>query len=215
MIHVQRGWDADEGEIAAKSRQAAAAVPIPAALRDHLLERRMSIDGDLPVRRPTSRRAQDDGARQPRRSRRPASASSAVHDCRHTYASLMIAAGVNAKALCDVHGARHRRRSRSTSTATCCRAPRTRPPGCSTRSWHAPPGARSARTTAAQTAAHPSHGYADPHTHGESNRSGTAKHRPNRHQTAAQLQRTRTRRERTSAAGGFNLAAAHPAERCR
>ncbi|WP_187368842.1 tyrosine-type recombinase/integrase [Baekduia soli] len=28
----------------------------------------------------------------------------APHDCRHTYASLMIAAGVNAKALCDYMG---------------------------------------------------------------------------------------------------------------
>jgi integrase len=41
----------------------------------------------------------------------------AIHDARHTYASLMIAAGVNAKALLEFMGPA-RSRSRSTSMAT-------------------------------------------------------------------------------------------------
>jgi integrase len=40
-----------------------------------------------------------------------------LHECRHTFASLMIAAGVNAKALSTYMGTRASR-SRSTATAT-------------------------------------------------------------------------------------------------
>ena len=45
VIHVRRGWDAVEGEIAPKSRQGRRDVPIPAALRDHLVEHRMRSSG--------------------------------------------------------------------------------------------------------------------------------------------------------------------------
>jgi integrase len=49
-----------------------------------------------------------------------------LHTARHTFASLMIAAGINAKALSDSWGTA-RSRSRSTCTATSCPAQRRRP----------------------------------------------------------------------------------------
>ncbi|MDP9294059.1 MAG: tyrosine-type recombinase/integrase, partial [Actinomycetota bacterium] len=103
VIHVRRGWDAVEGEIAPKSRQGRRAVPIPAVLRDHLVEHRMSSVGeghvfasDRQVRRQAERagkRWTDEGHDR-----------LTLHDARHTYASLMIAAGVNAKALSTFMG---------------------------------------------------------------------------------------------------------------
>ena len=45
VIHVRRGWDAVEGEIEPKSARSRRRVPIPAALRDHLVERRLDADG--------------------------------------------------------------------------------------------------------------------------------------------------------------------------
>jgi hypothetical protein len=52
-----------------------------------------------------------------------------LHECRHTFASYMIAAGVNVKALSTFMGTPGSR-SRSTATATCSRAPRARRAGC-------------------------------------------------------------------------------------
>jgi integrase len=46
VIHVRRGWDAKEGEISPQSKQGRRRVPIPAALRDHLLERKLATGGD-------------------------------------------------------------------------------------------------------------------------------------------------------------------------
>ena len=54
-----------------------------------------------------------------------------LHECRHTFATLMIAAGVNAKALQTLWATR-RSRSRSTATGTPSRAPRLRPRASST-----------------------------------------------------------------------------------
>lgn len=103
VIHVRRGWDALEGEIAPKSRQGCRAVPIPAVLRDHLVEHRMSstgegrVFGSLGLVRGQAQRAgkrwADEGHDR-----------LTLHDARHTYASLMIAAGVNAKALSTFMG---------------------------------------------------------------------------------------------------------------
>jgi Phage integrase family len=100
VVHVRRGWDQEVGEVAPKSAQGRRKVPIPAALRDRLLEylmdgpaagrifiglresyvRGREAAGDAKVERPT------------------------LHDCRHGYASLMIAAGVNVKALSTFMG---------------------------------------------------------------------------------------------------------------
>jgi integrase len=103
VIHVRRGWDAVEGEIEPKSTRSRRRVPIPAALRDHLVERRLDAGGEVYV---------FGGAREARRmTERGSTAIKAagfgllsIHDARHTYASLMIAAGVNAKALSEFMG---------------------------------------------------------------------------------------------------------------
>jgi integrase len=100
---VRRGWDAVEGEIEPKSARSRRRVPIPAALRDYLVERRQDAGGEAYV---------FGGAREARGMAERGSAAMAaadfgslsIHDARHTYASLMIAAGVNAKALSEFLG---------------------------------------------------------------------------------------------------------------
>ena len=107
VIHVRRSWDRYAGEIAPKSRAGTRRVPIPARLRDELIEHRMSGDGDgLVFRRPDGRpfnASTVDG-----RARRAWAALDltpiGLHEARHTFASLMIAAGVNAKALATYMG---------------------------------------------------------------------------------------------------------------
>ena len=103
VIHVRRGWDAVEGEIEPKSARGRRRVPIPASLRDHLVERRLEAGEGAYV---------FGGAREARRMTERGSAAIKaagfgalpIHDARHTYASLMIAAGVNAKALSEFMG---------------------------------------------------------------------------------------------------------------
>jgi integrase len=121
VIHVRRGWDAVEGEIPTKSGKDRR-VPIPAILRDHLDEHLLSLvwtDGlvfgvtaDKPFNdtsmREHTREAWgwrvDDGEWVPSGSREPPLEPITLHECRHTFASLMIAAGVNAKALSTYMG---------------------------------------------------------------------------------------------------------------
>jgi integrase len=102
-IRVERSWDTLEGEVTPKSYNGARLVPIPAALRDHLTAHRLSsgsMDGHV---FPTSSgKPFDPGSAIKRADRAWEAAGLAritLHECRHTYASLMIAAGVNAKAL--------------------------------------------------------------------------------------------------------------------
>jgi integrase len=100
LIYVRRGWDQCEGEITPKSKQGKRKVPIPAVLRDRLTD--YLIDGPQSGRIFLGvRDAYDRG--------RAAAVAAGVtpftlHDCRHGYASLMIAAGVNAKALSTYMG---------------------------------------------------------------------------------------------------------------
>lgn len=98
VIDVRRGWDAEAGEVEPKSRNGRRRVPIPGVLRDYLIERRLGADprgrvfqSDWHVRRASERA----------RARWEATglAPLTLHEARHTYASLMIAANVNAKAL--------------------------------------------------------------------------------------------------------------------
>jgi len=101
VIRVQRGWDEVEGEIEPKSATGRRTVPIPGALRGHLEAQW--------VRGGTGRLVfgQNDRpfAPKPLRGRAVRSWDAAgltpisLHECRHTYASFMIAAGVNAKSL--------------------------------------------------------------------------------------------------------------------
>lgn len=103
VLRVRRGWDMSEGEIAPKSRRGRRDVPIPAALRDHLdhhllttRERRSMFESPAWVAN-ASHRAGD-------RWKKAKLTRVTLHDSRHTYASLMIAAGVNAKALSTFMG---------------------------------------------------------------------------------------------------------------
>jgi integrase len=99
VIRVERGWDPVEGAIGLKSRAGRRRVPIPAVLRDELLEHQLRTggrEGDQLLFGP-------DGTK-PFPAREPQRVADAVwkkvglqpitpHECRHTYASLMIAAG--------------------------------------------------------------------------------------------------------------------------
>jgi integrase len=100
VIRVERGWDDCEGEVAPKSKQGRRKVPIPAALRDRLVEYLMdppTSDRIFAGTRGSYERgrnaAQLVGVEQP-----------TLHECRHGYAALMIAAGVNVKALSTFMG---------------------------------------------------------------------------------------------------------------
>jgi integrase len=119
-------------------------VPIPAILRDHLDEHLLRLawtDGlvfgvtagrpfnDTSMRERTRKawgwRLDDQGGLIPSGLREPPLEPITLHECRHTFASLMIAAGVNAKALSTYMG--HAGiQSRSTSMATLCPATRAR-----------------------------------------------------------------------------------------
>jgi integrase len=103
VIHVERSWDAKEGVVAPKSRAGWRTVPIPAVLRDYLVEHKLRSGRHVGLVFGT-------GYAQPftpSNVRKRANAAwlrsclepIGLHECRHTFASLMIAAGVNAKAL--------------------------------------------------------------------------------------------------------------------
>ena len=102
VIHVRRGWDTIEGEIEPKTRHGRRCVPIPAALRDYLVERRMA--DDRPQVFGGAYRARRMAERGTAAMRKAGIEPLAIHDARHTYASLMIAAGVNAKSLSEFMG---------------------------------------------------------------------------------------------------------------
>jgi integrase len=109
LIRVERGWDFKEGPIDLKSRAGRRRVPIADILRDHLAEQRMRAgrQGDQlyfgrtpsdPFRPGTLQKRADDAWEAAGLER------ITYHECRHTFASLMIAAGVNAKALSTFMG---------------------------------------------------------------------------------------------------------------
>ncbi len=109
VIHVRRSWDPQEGEVAPKSRAGKRRVPIPARLRDELLEHRMTKSPATPQ----LVFARSDGsplnpatinARATCAWRAASLKPIGLHEARHTFASLMIAAGVNAKALSSYLG---------------------------------------------------------------------------------------------------------------
>jgi integrase len=124
VIRVERSWDERAGVIDPKSRAGRRTVPVARALRDELLRHRMRSgrreglvfgrDAERPFNPSTvGERAvkvwlaenlrrgeldEQDGRRRPR------IAPLGLHECRHTFASMMIAAGVNAKALSSFMG---------------------------------------------------------------------------------------------------------------
>jgi integrase len=104
LIHVERGWDDKEGEIAPKTKAGRRRVPIASVLRDSLMEEAMQ-------RRRTGKDLAFGRTREipfyPKTVQQRADAAwcdaglkrITLHECRHTFASLMIASGVSVKAL--------------------------------------------------------------------------------------------------------------------
>jgi integrase len=108
-IHVEANWDRVEQErVPPKSEAGRRRVPIPAVLRDYLDEYVMSLDresGFIFGRDAETPFAQETLRGRAARAWKAAKLNGLTpHDCRHSYASLMIAAGVNAKALSTYMG---------------------------------------------------------------------------------------------------------------
>jgi integrase len=111
VIPVERSWDPKEGPIETKSRAGRRAVPIAAVLRDFLVEHKLASGRHAGLvfgrtaeepfdPRALARRAETAWRQGTAKPLEPIS----LHECRHTFASLMIAAGVNAKALATYMG---------------------------------------------------------------------------------------------------------------
>ena len=120
-IHVRQSWDPKAGAVDPKSHSGRRTVPIPAVLRDYLVERRMQLGrerglffgrtAELPFNPTTitnrAARAWAVAAVGAFLMRRPLPVeigAIGLHECRHTFASLMIAAGVNIKAVSTFMG---------------------------------------------------------------------------------------------------------------
>jgi Phage integrase family len=123
-------------------------VPIAALLRDYLTEHRarrgsggliFGRGGDRPFCGSTI------GSRARRAWKAAGLEPIGLHECRHTFASLMIAADVNAKALSTYMGPREGRDHPRSVRAPFSRATRRRPPGCWTPTYP-----RTARTALAR-----------------------------------------------------------------
>jgi integrase len=108
LIRVERGWDDLEGAIELKSKAGRRRVPIAAVLRDFLIAYKLRSgrseglvfgqDGETPFNPgKLTERADDDWGD-------AGLERITLHACRHTFASYMIAAGVNAKALSTYMG---------------------------------------------------------------------------------------------------------------
>jgi integrase len=102
-IDVHRGWDAIEGEIAPKSREGRRTVPIPAVLRGYLVDHKLRGDGEGRVFG-TAAGVRRQAEQAPKRWRDQDLEPISLHECRHTYASLMIAAGANPKTISTLMG---------------------------------------------------------------------------------------------------------------
>jgi integrase len=103
-IRVERGWDAKEGMIELKSKAGKRRVPILGALRDVLLDhlaRTGRTGSDLVFGR-TAERPFDPSTVQKRADKAWKKAGLeriTAHGCRHSYGSILIAAGVNPNAI--------------------------------------------------------------------------------------------------------------------
>jgi integrase len=108
VIRVERSWDEKSRVfVAPKSRAGRRKVPIAAVLRDILVERKLTARSELVLPRSDDRAPFDGGAvaeRAKRAWRRAGLDTITLHEARHTFASLMIAAGVNARALATYMG---------------------------------------------------------------------------------------------------------------
>jgi integrase len=139
-IRVERAYDEKAHvQVESKSRAGRRTVPIVGALRDVLVEHKANQDradglvfgGDAPLQ-PSNvwRRAQ-------RAWKRAGLRQIGLHEARHTFASVLIAAGVMRRRSRRTWAMRRSRR-RTTSTANSCRARSRRPRRSSTRSSREP-----------------------------------------------------------------------------
>lgn len=122
-LSVRRSWDQFEGPIAPKSRAGVRTVPIIGVLREFLVEVHKSATGDALLFGRTPTRPFDPKTINDRAKRSWAKANEAetllaacedreldllrpitLHECRHTFASLLIDAGVNPKAIQEFMG---------------------------------------------------------------------------------------------------------------
>jgi integrase len=108
LIHVRYGWDPQDGQIDLKTQSGRRRVPIIPALRDFLLDHKLRTGRDAGfVFGRDADRVFDPRVVAERADRAWKEAKLqriTPHECRHTFASLMIAAGVNAKALSTFMG---------------------------------------------------------------------------------------------------------------
>lgn len=109
LIRVERGWDPHEGEIKLKSNAGRRKVPISNALRgflrDHLeTAERAGSDRIFGSNKARAFRGEKLTERADAAWKSAGLNRITLHECRHTFASLMIAAGVNAKALSTFMG---------------------------------------------------------------------------------------------------------------
>lgn len=108
VIRVERSWDPQAGIIEPKSQAGRRTVPIASVLREHLIAHRLrSGRSDGLVFGRSHSLALEPGSVSKRAGRAWKAAELApitLHEARHTFASFMIAAGVNAKALSTYMG---------------------------------------------------------------------------------------------------------------
>jgi integrase len=118
VIQIRRGWDDREGAIEPKSRAGRREVPVVAALRRELMEHRLRSGravGFVFGRSATdpfvawtvdnrARRAWKAENKRRAECEQPLLVPLTLHEARHTYASILIAAGVNVKALSTYMG---------------------------------------------------------------------------------------------------------------
>jgi integrase len=110
LIRVERSWDPKVGPIEPKSRSGRRRVPLAKPLRAYLAAHRLRAAGDEDERLVFGR-GEGDAFHPAALTKRARAAWRRVelvpiglHECRHTYAAFMIAAGVNAKALSTYMG---------------------------------------------------------------------------------------------------------------
>jgi integrase len=108
LIRVQRSWDAVEGLIEPKLHAGRRTVPVPGVLRSALVEHLGSLSRSSGLAFGQSARVPFQPKSLSNRAggawKRAGLQPITLHECRHTFASLMIAAGVNAKALSTYMG---------------------------------------------------------------------------------------------------------------
>jgi integrase len=109
LIRIERSWDPKAGPVEPKSRSGRRRVPMARPLRAHLAAHRLlkpSGEEALVFGRTGGRAMHSDWTtRRARKAWRDAGLEPiGLHECRHTYAAFMIAAGVNAKALSTYMG---------------------------------------------------------------------------------------------------------------